>query len=119
MARANIPGINFIWGVDPSSPSDDRSCRWFSIRILTGKLRDFDPFQLAAISDLVTISGSLVLGLAVACHKIKVAVAWEKARIDEIWQVEQWGVDDEAASAAEKRRESFLMAEEFLRSVEN
>ena len=73
-----------------------------------------DPFELAALSPLVTISGSLVVALALAENAIKMEEAWTAATVDEAWQSEQWGADDLAAAALEARRLEFEAAWRFL-----
>ena len=73
-----------------------------------------DPFALAAMSPLVTISGSLVIALALAEGEIGLDQAWTAATIDEAWQVEKWGEDEFAAAALEARRCEFEAAWRFL-----
>jgi chaperone required for assembly of F1-ATPase len=72
---------------------------------------EHDAFALTALHDLVTLSGSLVLGLAVSRGALGGDEAWSLSRVDEAWQNEQWGVDMEAAAAVERGREDFLRAE--------
>lgn len=72
-----------------------------------------DPFHLAALHDLVGITGSLVLGLAVANGRLDAATAWELSRIEESWQIEHWGEDEEDAEAVGKKRDAVLAAERF------
>ena len=67
-------------------------------------------FGLVALHDLVALSGSLVLGLAVRRGALDPAEAWELSRLDETWQAEQWGLDSEAEAAAAVRRAGFLDA---------
>ncbi|SCW74105.1 Chaperone required for the assembly of the F1-ATPase [Sphingobium faniae] len=67
----------------------------------------FDPFLLAGFSTLVTLSGSLVCGLAVVEGGHDPAAIWAAAEIDEAWQAEQWGEDGEAAARSALRREQF------------
>jgi len=74
----------------------------------------FDPFALAAFHDLVTLSGSLVLALAVAEGALEPGSGWQLSRLDEDWQAEQWGEDDEAMQAAGLKRADFLHAARFL-----
>lgn len=69
-----------------------------------------DPFRLAALSPLVTIPGSLVIGLAVIEQAFDVETLWEAATIDECWQAEQWGEDDEAITRTTLRRAEFASA---------
>jgi chaperone required for assembly of F1-ATPase len=71
-------------------------------------------FQLAALSPLVTISGSLVVALALAEGEIGVDTAWAAATLDEAWQAEQWGEDALAVQALEARRRDFEAAYRFL-----
>ncbi|HMJ92858.1 MAG TPA: ATP12 family protein [Allosphingosinicella sp.] len=73
-----------------------------------------DPFALAAMSPLVTISGSLIIALALAEGEIGLDEAWAAATIDESWQSENWGEDDLATAALEARRVEFEAAWRFL-----
>jgi chaperone required for assembly of F1-ATPase len=74
-----------------------------------------DAFELAALSPLVTISGSLVIALALAEEAIDLETAWAAATLDEAWQAERWGEDEEATARLEARRSEFEAAERFLR----
>ena len=74
----------------------------------------FDAFQLAGLSPLVTIGGSLIAALAVQEKAITPDQAWEAVSVDERWQLEQWGADAEAEAALESRRRDFLAAARFL-----
>jgi chaperone required for assembly of F1-ATPase len=73
-----------------------------------------DPFRLAALAPLVTISGSLVLALALAEGAIGLEAAWRAATLDEAWQAEQWGADALAQQALDSRRREFDAAYRFL-----
>lgn len=72
------------------------------------------PFQLAAFHDLVAITGSLVLALAVARRRISVEEAWTLSRLDEDWQIALWGEDEEAAEVAARKRAALLQANRFF-----
>ncbi len=85
-----------------------------SRRALLDAVRSFDNFRLAAVHDLIAITGSLVLALAVTRARLTGAEAWTLSRIDETWQNEQWGVDDEAAALEAMKREALLAAERFF-----
>lgn len=71
-------------------------------------------FELAGLSPLVTISGSLVVALALAEAAIDVDTAWQAATVDEKWQSDQWGEDDEAARALALRQRDFEAGWRFL-----
>lgn len=77
---------------------------------LRGPVSDLSPFQLAAFHDLVTISGSLLLALGAAHRFLDVDDAFDLSRIDEHWQEEQWGRDDEAHAAETAKRLEFRHA---------
>lgn len=85
-----------------------------SLAALRAAVGAHDAFALTALSELVTLSGSLVLGLAVARGSLGAPEAWAASRLDEIWQEEQWGVDDEAAQMARVRENDFLRAATLL-----
>tara|TARA_R110002096_G_scaffold411631_5_gene611831 strand:- start:1148 stop:1855 length:708 start_codon:yes stop_codon:yes gene_type:complete len=80
---------------------------------LSARVRALTPFELAGVHDLVAISGSLVLGLAVFNGRLTPLEAWEISRIDETWQNEQWGEDEEAAEFEAVRRSGLLHAARF------
>lgn len=71
------------------------------------------PFQIAAFHDLVALSGSLILAFAVTRGRLTPAEAWAISRIDETWQAEAWGVDDDAAALAGVKRLDFDQAAAF------
>jgi len=86
-----------------------------SLAILTGRVAGHGPFELAPLYDLVAISGSLVLGLATAAGHLDPDQAFDLARLDEDWQAEQWGRDEEAAESAAVKRQAMRDAGRFLR----
>ena len=72
-----------------------------------------DAFRLTAFHDLVGISGSLVIGLA-AIHEVKdIGTLWRLSRIDETWQEEQWGIDEDARAQAAMKESDFYAAKRF------
>ncbi|KAF0116323.1 MAG: ATP12 ATPase [Rhodobacteraceae bacterium] len=86
-----------------------------SLAILNGLVRTLTPFRLAAFHELVAISGSLILALAVQRGRITAEEAWAQSRIDEDWQTALWGEDEEAAEVARGKRAAFLQADRFYR----
>lgn len=85
-----------------------------AVRALAGAVERYSPLELTALHDLVAISGSLVLGLAVAERAIEAEDAWSTSRVDEDWQIEQWGEDAEAAEMAANKRTAFLEAARLM-----
>ena len=86
-----------------------------TVRRLAAAVAARDAFELAALSQLVTIGGSLVIALALAEGAIDLDTAWAAATLDESWQAEQWGEDAEAAAVLEARRRDFAAAYRFLK----
>lgn len=74
-----------------------------------------DPFGLAALAPIVTIGGSIVVGLALTEDAIAPDVAFDATHLDELWQAERWGEDAEATAARDARRRDFLAAVRLLR----
>ncbi|MEO0637627.1 MAG: ATP12 family protein [Pseudomonadota bacterium] len=55
-----------------------------------------EPIEAAALHTITTLTGSALIGLAVHEQLIDGQAAWSKAHLDEDWNIEQWGEDDEA-----------------------
>ena len=88
-----------------------------SLANLKAQMTHFSAFELSGIYDLVCLSGSLVAALAVV-HKYKAATeVWDLCRVDEFWQQEQWGVDEEAQATESAKRSEFLHANNFLATL--
>ncbi len=85
-----------------------------SLARLNARLAAFSDFELVALHDLVALSGSLVIGLAAASDIAPAAELWRLSRIDEEFQAELWGEDEEAAEVAALKRADFLRARTFL-----
>lgn len=73
-----------------------------------------DAWELAALSPLVTISGSLVASLMLAEGAIDAEGAFDATHLDELWQAELWGEDWMATDARAARRADFTAAARFL-----
>lgn len=82
---------------------------------LAQPLHGMNAFQLAGAHDLIALSGSLVLALAVIGDRLEPATAWALSRIDEDWQTQEWGVDEEAAEVAALKADAFLAAARHYR----
>ncbi|MBB97490.1 MAG: ATPase [Rhodobacteraceae bacterium] len=85
-----------------------------ALAALAARVHQFGPFHLAAFHDLVGLTGSLVLGFAAAANWRGADEIWALSRLDETWQAEQWGEDEEAAEEAEKKRGDFNHAKRFF-----
>jgi chaperone required for assembly of F1-ATPase len=101
-----------VCGIMPRPQPDE------TLRRLTAAVNARGAFELAGLSPLVTISGSLLIGLALAEGAIDLEQGWAAASLDEQWQAEQWGEDAEAARALAARRADFEAGYRFLRLLQ-
>ena len=76
-----------------------------------------NDFQLTGFHDLVTLTGSFSIALA-AVHELQPApILWAASRMDEDWQAQQWGDDEQAKYEAELKKSAFLHATELFHSA--
>ena len=88
-----------------------------SLSKLNQAVSSLNAFELAAIFEFVSLTGSLVLGLAVERGFVRPDEAWQASRVDEDWQLEKWGNDAEALESAESRKKDMKVAFEFLKAI--
>ena len=75
------------------------------------------PFAVAALHGLTSLSGSVLLALAVARGALSAEEAWRAAHVDEDFQIRQWGEDDEAMARGAARWREFEAAARVVRAV--
>lgn len=79
---------------------------------LAHKAREFDDVDLTLLVHFISVYGSAILGLAVMKKHLTASQAFELSRLDETYQIEQWGEDEEAKARTEYiRRETLALAE--------
>ena len=81
-----------------------------ALAALAAEVHAMDAFRLATFHDLVSLTGSLVLGLAATRDWRPADAIWDASRIDETWQEEKWGEDEEATRQSTLKRIDFLNA---------
>ena len=74
-----------------------------------------DPFRLAALHTLTTLTGSLLIALAVLHGRMTSDAAWAAAHVDETYQAAVWGRDTEAEARLANRRAEFEAAALVMR----
>lgn len=77
-----------------------------SLANLRRHLERLDPISLTAADTAASVTGSVILSLALAYRHLDAEVAWRTARIDEDYQIETWGEDAEALRQAAERRKA-------------
>lgn len=78
-----------------------------TLRRLADAVSALDPFTLAGLAPIVTVTGSLILALALVEGAAEPDSVWQAAKVDEDWQTEQWGRDDLALKSLAAHRADF------------
>jgi chaperone required for assembly of F1-ATPase len=76
-----------------------------------------DDFALAGLAFGAALFGSAILAIGLQRGWLNGLQAYELSRLDEAWQQEKWGVDEEAAERAERLREEAQMLERWFRGL--
>ena len=75
------------------------------------------PFRLGALHMTTTLTGSALLALAVLAGRLPAAEAWAATHVDEDYQIERWGDDEEAAMRRERRWADMQAADALAAAV--
>jgi chaperone required for assembly of F1-ATPase len=86
-----------------------------ALKALSEQVHALNAFELTAFHDLVSMTGSLILGFAATRDIHDAEDIWQLSRLDENYQEEKWGVDEEAAETAAYKKAEFLHAHRFYR----
>jgi chaperone required for assembly of F1-ATPase len=73
-----------------------------------------DPWSIAATHVVTTLTGSALLALALSRGLLDAEGVWAAAHVDEDWNAEQWGADEEAAERRAARSVDFRAAARIL-----
>lgn len=76
-----------------------------------------DPWAIATLHVITTLTGSALLALALFHDVISEEKAWAAAHVDEDWNAEKWGVDDEVAARRAARLVDFKAAAGILKAL--
>jgi chaperone required for assembly of F1-ATPase len=89
-----------------------------SLAAIGAALDGFDePFGLAALHVATTLTGSVLLALALARGAVTAPEAWRKAHVDEDFQIALWGEDDEATARRAARWRDMAAAAAVLEAL--
>jgi chaperone required for assembly of F1-ATPase len=78
-----------------------------------------EPFRMAAIHLMTSLTGSALLALAVEAGAIDAETAWAAAHVDESWNIEHWGEDAEAAKREAGRKRDMMGAVSLLQALDD
>jgi chaperone required for assembly of F1-ATPase len=76
-----------------------------------------DPWSIAALHVITTLTGSALLALALLRGVLDQDQVWAAAHVDEDWNAEKWGVDEEVAARRAARFVEFAAAASVLKAM--
>jgi chaperone required for assembly of F1-ATPase len=76
-----------------------------------------DPWSVAAVHVVTTLTGSALLALALVRGVLDQDQVWAAAHVDEDWNIERWGVDEEVAARRAARLVDFRAAAGILTAL--
>lgn len=88
-----------------------------ALNAISAVISDLDPYRLAALHVMTTLTGSALIALAVLKGQLSPEAAWDAAHVDEDWQISQWGEDAEATARRARRRAELEAAFRLLSLV--
>jgi chaperone required for assembly of F1-ATPase len=86
-----------------------------SLRRLRAAVERLDEWRLVGLHAATTLTGSLVLALALEQGALDTDTAFATALLDELWTVERWGTEPEQQRRHTSLRRDLAAAERFLR----
>ena len=89
-----------------------------SLDIMLEKTNAMTAFELTAFHELVSLTGSWLLGYAGFVQAFDQESLWLASLVDELFQEEQWGQDEEAVELRETKRLAFSNAWQFRVNLE-
>lgn len=76
------------------------------------------PWRLASLSVTTALSGSVILGLALVLKRLTAEQVFTVSTLDETYQAERWGEDEEAAERRQHIADELTQAERFLQLLD-
>src|ERR1700724_311776 len=76
-----------------------------------------DPWPVAALHVVTTLTGSALLALALMRGVLDADQVWAAAHVDEDWNIEKWGADEEGAARRAARLVDFRAAVSILKAL--
>lgn len=83
-----------------------------ALAVLRARLGRIDPFALAGVEAMTTLAASLMIALAAldAAGEEEPLALWRAVCLEEEWQADLWGRDEEAEQRRVRREADFLRA---------
>lgn len=85
-----------------------------ALQAYASALAELSHFELSAYYTVMTLTGSALIAMMLARNAITPEAAWVAAHVDEDYQIEQWGDDEEAAARRAQRLTEFTACCHFM-----
>ncbi|MFL6817656.1 MAG: ATP12 family chaperone protein [Bradyrhizobium sp.] len=76
-----------------------------------------DPWSIAALHVITSLTGSALLALALLRRVLDQDQVWAAAHVDEDWNIEKWGIDEEVAMRRAARLVDFKAAATIVKAM--
>ncbi|MDJ0979825.1 MAG: ATP12 family protein [Erythrobacter sp.] len=86
-----------------------------AMRAVRDSLDTLDPFALTGLEAMTSLAASLTIGMSALEPDADPLSLWGAASLEEEWQADAWGRDEEAEERRRRRQTDFLRACEFTR----
>lgn len=86
-----------------------------TIETLRQRLAALPPLELAATDLMASLAASLCIALAALEGDADAGTLWDAAELEESWQADLWGKDEEAEERRAERRANFHQVFDFVR----
>jgi chaperone required for assembly of F1-ATPase len=77
-----------------------------------------DAWRLGGLHTVTTLTGSALLALALLHQQLDADAVWRAGHVDEDWNIEQWGADDEVMGRRSARLADFRAAAAVLAALQ-
>ena len=85
-----------------------------AIARIRAELEPLGPFVLGGMHAITTLTGSVLIALALRLRQLDASAGWAAGALEDLWSLEIWGHDDEAAARLERRQREFQAAMVFV-----
>ena len=76
-----------------------------------------EPLRLAALHVITSITGSALMAIAFEAGALDAESVWTAAHVDEDWNIEHWGLDEEAAARRAFRKRDMMGAAALIKAL--
>lgn len=121
-ARAWDPYLEWLLNacqikLEPTTGIDTKEQDPRALKSLKDMVAGHDPFSLTALHNATTLTGSLILALALEKGFRKGPEVWRDAHADEDYQISRWGQDIEAKKIREEKKKMWLAIDQFFKAL--